>query len=91
MLLLVAVFRTSEIDSQKCESSCADCVQIWHLLSLNKETMPHYRVLPPLLDKVQAASSGKLKTAQPSIRKMWLVPGLITCFTCLVLGLFFLI
>ncbi|MFA9274452.1 MAG: hypothetical protein ACEQSE_06195 [Candidatus Aquirickettsiella gammari] len=53
--------------------------------------MPHYRVLPPLLDKVQAASSGKLKTAQPSIRKMWLVPGLITCFTCLVLGLFFLI
>lgn len=94
MLLLVAVFRTSEIVSGKCGSRWLDCVQIRHLLSLNIETMPYYRVLPPLLDKAPSVSSGKLNAGQPSRSlsgKIYLIPGLIVGFAGLTLGLFFLI
>lgn len=96
MLLQVAVFRTSEIASWKCGVNCLDCVQIWGLLSLSIETMPYYRVLPPLLDKPKSASaqysasSGRAIGGRMAGGKIWLLPGLISCFACLTLGLFFL-
>ncbi|MBC3874087.1 hypothetical protein [Undibacterium flavidum] len=103
MLLLVAVFRTSELGIDKCRTSVTGCVQISHPNYLNQQTMPYYRVLPPILDQAiptviqqtvasvaMQSTSDKLRTTQTSPRQYWLIPGLIACFACVTLGLFFL-